>query len=72
MNSEWVDCDGVSVVETCLTYGHEIEVLIYTQARYFCWFVAWNGGENSGTKRISTVSLFKVPDLYLKKKAQSV
>jgi len=41
---------------------------MHAEARHLCRFVAGNCGENPRARRISTVSLFKVPDLHLKNK----
>lgn len=49
-----------------LTNGHEVEVLMYAEARHFGRFVAGNCGEDPSAERISTVSLVKVPDLHLR------
>lgn len=50
-----------------LTNGHEVEVFMYTKARHFSRFVARNCRENPCAERAATVSLIKVPYLYLRK-----
>lgn len=49
------------------TNGHEVEILMHTEAGHFGGFVARDRGEYPSAERIPTVSLVKIPDLYLKK-----
>lgn len=52
----------------CLTNGHEVEVLVYTEARHFSWFVSRNCRKDPRAQRVPTVSLVQVPDLHLQNK----
>lgn len=47
------------------TYGHEIEVLVYTETGHFCRFVSRNGWKYPSAQRTAAVSLIRVPHLYL-------
>lgn len=67
-HSNWVetcDCNYKKGMEICLTNSHEVQVLMYTEAGHFGWFVAGNCRKDSGAEWIPTVSLVKVPDLHL-------
>lgn len=58
--------------KTARTNGHEVQVLVYTQAGHFCGFVAWDGREDPGAQRIPPVPLLQVPDLHLQQKVPLV
>lgn len=48
-----------------LTDGHEVQILVYTEARHFCGFVARNSRKYPCAERCPAVFFVKVPDLYL-------
>lgn len=62
----WVDVQNLS---SLLTNGHEVEVFVYAKTGHFSWFVARDCRKNSRAQWISTVSLVKVPNLYLRKES---
>lgn len=52
-------------VSCLLTNGHEVQILVYTEARHLCGFVARDRREDPCAERSPAVFFVKVPDLHL-------